>query len=96
MATACNSLPVLMQLDRYDGVCGEEETQLHTPMNLHTTIYLRCIVSAKIIGPRGIRLGEQVQWAFTERLGNQALTTGLGIESSKKGQINVDLGAMGS
>jgi hypothetical protein len=29
---------VLMQQRRYDGVRGEEEAQLHTPMNLRTMI----------------------------------------------------------
>jgi len=66
-------------------------------MNLRTTIST-CVASYRLRSSdhEESDLESKYDGVSTEELGNQALTTGLGIESSKKGQINVDLGAMGS
>ena len=50
VATTHDRLPTLTRWSRDGSVCGEEEAQLHTPMRVRRSVYLRCIISDETIG----------------------------------------------
>lgn len=89
-AVTSDSLPVLMWRNRYDGVCGQEETQLHTPMNPTQPSTHVASHRSRSSDHKELDLESKCGGISPGRLENRGSAIGLGIESSKKGQISVD------